>query len=624
MLALLRKFANTLFGKLLVGLLMIGMAGFGISNVITSLGSTTVAWVGSKEISARDFQRTYNDQLNRIAQQTGRMPSTQEALARGVPTGVLQRLASDAAMGKFSADLGLGASETRMSDMVKNDPTFAGTLGAYDARTFSQVLARSGFTENEYFAVQVDAARRQQLAAGLFAGTAAPQTALDILTHFTDDTRTVDYITLNREGIDSVPQPTEDDLAAYLKEHQTEFRTKEARTVDLLVLTPDTLAAKFAPTEDEIAAEYERTKDTRVRVEKRTIRQIALTTPELEKAFVDGQAAGTPLSDLLAANQVAFEDLGTLAKSEINDSTLADAAFGLAQDGYAVIEGIGSKRAITVSGIQAGGQITLAEARDEIAKQLAVKSARDSYGDVLDQIEELRAGSKPLTDVSERVGLKLFSLSITEGGPELVGIETLAEGERTRIADAVFNSELGQLDPSVSMGSSRNAWFDLKSVEPARDQTLSEVRDLVAKDWSDMKTDEALKAEVDTVLAALKAGKTFEEAVGLVGQLPQLSGPIKRTGDGTPLFNADVAAAIFAGGPDHYGQAINGDNDQVLFKVSDVAEADTTPAEAARTYLQNGIRDALYADFTAGVLKDSGLRTNQQLLAQVLSLDTAQ
>lgn len=624
MLALFRKFANTLFGKLLVGLLMVGMAGFGISNVLTSLGSTTVAWVGGHEISARDFQRTYNDQLNRIAQQTGRMPTAQEALARGVPAGVLQRLASDAAVGQFSADLGVGASETRMSDMVKNDPTFAGTLGAYDARTFSQVLARSGYTEKEYFALQVDAARRQQLASGLFAGTSAPQTALEILNHFTDDTRTVDYITLNREGIDSVPQPTEDELAAYLKEHQTEFRTKEARTVDLLVVTPETLAAKFTPTESDISDEYERTKESRVRVEKRTIRQIALTTPELEKAFVDGQAAGTPLSTLLAANTVSFEELGTLAKSDINDATLADAAFGLPLDGYAVIEGIGSKRAITVSGIDAGGQITLAEAHDEIAQQLAVKAARDAYGDILDQVEELRAGSKPLTDVSERVGLKLFSLAITEGGPELVGVEALAEGERTRVADAIFNSELGQVDPSVSMGSNRNAWYDLKAIEPARDQTLAEVRDAVVKAWTDMKTDEALKAEVDKVLAALKSGSSFDEAVGLVGQLPQLSGPIKRTGDGTPLFNAAVASAIFSGGPDHYGQAVNGDGDQVLFKVSDVTDADTAPPEAAKTYLQNGIRDALYTDFTAGVLQDSGLRTNQQLLAQVLSLDTAQ
>lgn len=624
MLSFLRSFANTIVGKVVMGLLMVSMAGFGITGVLTSLGSNTVATVDGTEISVRDFQRAYNDQINYAAQQLGKTPTSQEAMALGIPSAVLQRLASDTALSKYSNAIGLGVSQDRLAQMVRQDPTFAGSLGSFDRAAFARVLAQVGYTEAEYFSLQGNASRRQQLASGLFAGTAVPQTALQILNRFTDDTRTVDYVVLNSESVTSVPQPTDDDLATYLKDHQTDFRTRETRTVDLLVLTPETLAATQQVTEDEIAAEYERTKEQRIKLEKRTIRQIALKTPELEKAFTDGKAAGTPLSDILAQISVSFEDIGTLAKSEINDTTLADAAFALAQDDYAIIPGVGGKRVITVSGIQPGGQISLADAHDDIKKQLTVANARNAYSDILDQVEELRAAGQKLGEIGPRIGITPFTLPVNSAGDELVGIEALSESDRTRIAAAIFGSEPGQLDPAVTMGSNRNAWYDLKAVEPARDQTLDEVREAVSAAWMKTKTDEALQAEVDQLLGELKAGKTFDETVTALGKISQISSPLKRNGDGTALFNATVTNEIFNGGPTHFGTALNGDGDHVVFQVVETAETTAAAPDAAKKYLEDSTRDTLYADFTSGVTSASNFIINQQLLSQVLSLDTAQ
>jgi len=624
MLTFFRKFANTLLGKVVLGVLTLSMAGFGISGILTSLGSNTLATVDGSEITVRDFQRAYNDQINQAAQQIGKVPTSQEAMAMGIPGAVIQRLASDRAVSRFSTEIGLGVSQDRLALMVRQDPTFSGSLGSFDRATFARVLAQVGYTEAEYFNLQGDASRRQQLVSGLFAGTVFPQTALAILTRFTDDTRTVDYVVLNGESVTSVPTPTDEDLGAYLKDHQTEFRTKELRTVDLLVLTPESLASTQTVTEDQIAAEYERTKESRIKLEKRTIRQIALKTPELEKAFTDGKTAGTPLADLLTQNNVSFEDIGTLAKSEINDPTLADAAFSLAQDDYAIIPGIGGKRVITISAIQGGGQISLAEAHDEIAKQLATASARNAYSDILDQVEELRAAGKPLSEIGPRIGITPFTLAVDSTGSELVGVETLGESDRGRVASGIFDGEVGQVDPAVSMGSNRNAWYDLKKIEPARDQTLDEVKDAVSAAWTKAETDKALQAEVDQLLADLKAGKSFEEAVTAIGQISQVSQPIKRSGDGTPLFNAAVANEVFNGGPDHYGTAVNGDGDHVVFQVVDTTETTAAAPDAAKKYLEDSTRDTLYADFRSGITNDTDFKINQQLLSQVLSLDTAQ
>jgi peptidyl-prolyl cis-trans isomerase D len=626
MLNIFRSITRTWFGRILGVFLIIGLAGFGVTGVIDTLGSGTIATAAGTDISSRDFQRAYQNQLNAFMQQNGRMPSAEEAMAAGIPGAVVQQLAQQAAINRFAQDLGLGVSDDKLGEMVRDDPSFSGTLGNFDTANFKAALQNAGYTEAEYFELQRNASRRQQLVAALFAGSPTPEAALDLVARYAGDKRTVDYFVLNAQALPPVAAPTEDELAAYLQQHQTEFRTKETRAIDVLVLSPETLAATKTIPEDQIAAEYERTKDSRVTPEKRAIRQVALTTPELEQAFTDGKAAGTPVGQIVSASGATPGDLGLHSKAEITDASLAEAAFGLAgTDDVAIIEGIGgAKRAIFVTEIQPTHQVTLEEAHDEIARQLATTAARNEVADMLDQIEELRAAFRPLPEIGERFGLEVASLSLTPGGPELADVAAIPADARANVAAAVFKAEQGALTPTVSLGSNRNVWFDLKSVEPARDQTLDEVRDAVTTAWTDQKTSEALTTEVAVTLDKLRAGTAFADAAAELNQFPVLSQPLTRNGDGTPVLNQTVAQAIFDGGPDHFGAAINGDGDQVIFHVVEVTPAATADATPTITqFIENSVRDGLYGDFQRGLLETAGYKVNQQALLNLLSLNTA-
>jgi peptidyl-prolyl cis-trans isomerase D len=625
MLNIYRSITRTWFGRILGVFLIIGLAGFGVTGVIDTLGSGTIASAAGTDISSRDFQRAYENQLNAVMRQSGRFLSSEEAMAAGIPGAVVQQLAQQAAINRFAEDLGIGVSDDKLGEMVRTDPTFSGTLGNFDAATFKAALQNAGYTEAEYFDLQRNNSRRQQLVAGLFAGSPTPQAALDLVTRYAGDKRTVDYFVLNAQALPQVAQPTEEELSAYLKVNQAQFRTLETRAVDILVLSPETLAATKTIPEDQIAAEYERTKDSRVTPEKRAIKQVALSTPELEKAFTDGKAAGTPVGQIVSASGVTPTDLGLKARTEVTDSSLAEAAFGLAStDDVAIIEGIGGKRAIFVTDIQPAHQVTLAEAHDEIAKQLATAASRNEVVDMLDQVEELRAAFRPLSEIADRFGLKVASLSLTPGAPELANVPDVPADSRANIATAVFGAEQGALTPAVSLGSNRNVWFDLKSIEPARDQTLDEVRDAVTTAWTNQKTTEALTAEVAVTLDKLRAGKAFADVAAELNQFPVLSQPLTRSGDGTSVLNQTVAEAIFSGGPDHFGAAINGDGDQVVFHVVEVMPATIADAApAVKQFIENSTRDGLYADFQRGLLETAGYKVNQQALLNLLSLNSA-
>ncbi|MCS6759116.1 MAG: peptidylprolyl isomerase [Candidatus Devosia euplotis] len=322
MLDSLRGFAKSWPGKIMGAFLLVGIAGFGINNVIGDLSTSTVARVGDAEINSRTFLRAYQWQLNQVAQQLGSMPTSEQALNLGIPSMALQNLAQDAALDQLASNFGLGVSEQKLSEMLRVDPSFQGTLGAFDAGNFTQVLRQSGLTEAEYFDDQRNASRREQLILSLFGDTKLSATASSLLNRYVADQRTVDYFVLGETNIETPAAPTEDELAAYLSEHQDEFRTSETRTAQMLRLSPTDLAATKTIDDAAIAAEYERTRASLTKPERRTIEQVVLNDAQIA-SFETGLTAGTPFETLVADNGLTAGGLGNLAQSDINDVNLA-------------------------------------------------------------------------------------------------------------------------------------------------------------------------------------------------------------------------------------------------------------------------------------------------------------
>ena len=618
MLDSLRGFAKSWPGKILGAFLLVGVAGFGINNVITDLGSSTVARVGDTEISSRTFLRAYQGQINQVAQQLGSVPTAEQAVSLGIPTMVLQNLAQDAALDELADQFGPGVSEQKLSEMLRADPSFQGTLGTFDPNSFTQVLRQSGLTEAEYFADQGDAARREQLVLSLFADTTLPDTAASLINRYAADQRTIDYFVLGETNIDTPAEPTEAELVAYLAEHQAEFRTVETRKVQMLRLSPAELAAGITVDDAAIAAEYERTEASLTRPERRTIQQIVLN-PDQVAAFEAGQAAGTLFATLVADNGLTVTDLGNLAQSEINDANLATAAFGLEVGSFAVIGGVAGQRAVHVSSIEPGGVPTLAEARDQIAESLARSQARTQIADVQDQVEELRAAFRPLSEIAERFGLDLYEADVSASGAELAVLSDLAPEDSSRISQAIFRAEEGQLTAAIPLAGSGNLYFDLTAVEPARDQTIEEVRDAVAAELTAQRINEALQAASAAAVAQLDAGTPIADVAAGYNVFPQLSPAFNRFGTPDTSIDEVVAGAAFAGGADLHDAVQNQAGEHIVFEVVSVTPAEAPLADGAQASLENEARVGLYGEFVTAIRDDAGLRINQQVLQQTLA-----
>jgi peptidyl-prolyl cis-trans isomerase D len=238
-------------------------------------------------------------------------------------------------------------------------------------------------------------------------------------------------------------------------------------------------------------------------------------------------------------------------------------------------------------------------------------------------VEEFRAAGQSLTEIAGRIGLTAQPVTLSATGQELTSLTDIAEEERTRIAQAVFDAELGDISPTIGLAANRNIFFDLKTIDPARDQTLDEVKDALVLAITEERTAQAVTDEVDRILGQLEAGSPLADVAAGVSQFAQLSQPITRNGDGTPVLTPQVAASAFAGGVGHFGAAQNDDGDYVVFQVVEVIPAPAETTAQAESFVTGAARDTLYSDFVTGLRDELGVRVNQQTLNQLLALDTA-
>lgn len=624
MLDSLRGFATTWMGKLLGALLLVGLAGFGVTGVLTGIGTNNVANVGSQEITIRDFQRVYNSLLNNVAATTGAIPTPQQAVAFGLPTAAINQLANQAALTDMGRDFGLGVSDERLGKIIRDDPSFGGVLGSFEEANFQRVLEQNGYTQNEYFADQTDAARRQQISIALFAGMTAPKTSVDLINRYSTDTRTIDYFVLGGTAIETPDEPTPAEIEAYLSENQSQYRTQPTRNVEVMVLSPQALVQGINIADADIAADYERTKANYTKPATRTVSQAILSSDFLVDLFEDGLVKGKSFDQMIEETSIPVTDLGTLSRAQITDEALGDAAFDLAEGEYSLIRAAQGIRAVSVSNVDPGGQQSLDEVRDQITEKLKLRQARDEFIDVLDQIEELRAAFRPLDEIAGRFGLVVTELDVTANGDALDAIAAIPQDSRSRVASAIFSVEEGNLAPTVTLGANLNVWFDLKSITTARDQTVEEVGDEVRQLLMDERIDAALSTLANDIVDEINAGSNFADAAAARSLFPQLSQAFGRRGDGSAVIDAQVASAAYGGGPGYVGSARNSDEDYVVFQVVDISNSGDEVQPETVDFVDRAVLDGLYQAFVTSVREDIGISINENVLTQVLALDGTQ
>ena len=208
MLDAMRRGALNWLSKILLALLVVAFAVWGVADVFRGYGRGTLARIGNTEISVDEYRQAYQEELASIQRRMGgRRLTSEQAKLLGIEQRTLSRLVGAAAIDTHARQLHLSLSEQGIADIVRKDPAFQGADGAFSQRIFQGYLRQNGMSEGRYVATRRKEEVREQLTDTLLAGLSPPQVLIDLLHRYQAETRVIEFLTPDYGKLIKAPDP---------------------------------------------------------------------------------------------------------------------------------------------------------------------------------------------------------------------------------------------------------------------------------------------------------------------------------------------------------------------------------------------------------------------------------
>ena len=626
----LHKASSTWLGKAVMaavmGVIAISFAIWGIGDIFRGFGRNAVATIGGTEISIEQFRQFYNDRLQQLGRQAGRPITPDEARARGLDRQLLAQLVAETTIDEQAKQLRLGIDSAEIAKRITSDPSFRGANGQFDRQRFEQIIRQAGFSESRFIEEQRRSMLRRQLAQSVTGDLKVPATALAALNQYQNEKRQIDYVALEAAQAGDVPAPTPEVLNKYFDERKTLFRAPEYRNITLLSLAPSDLAKPDAVTDTDAKAYFEQHKDSYGKPEKREVRQIVFQKPEEAADARERITKGAKFDDIAKERQLkeSDTDLGMVAKSDIIDPAVADAAFSLKPgETSAPVKGRFGTVLLQVGKIEPGEEKTYEQVAAQIKREMAESRAKSDVGNLRDKIEDERAAGSTLAETAKKLGVKSVSIeAVDRSGRGLDGKPVTGLPQTPNVISAAFASDVGVDTDPLQLPGGGYLYYDVTGVTPSRERPLEEVKDQVTARWRDDEIAKRLQAKADDLVGKLKAGTSFAQAASEAGLNVQTAKDLQR-GKSGGFIPAKTIEAVFRTPKGTPATAEGGkETERFVFRVTDVVdppfEAGTPQGQAITTTLQNSYTDDLVSEYIARLENDFGVTVNPSALNQVV------
>ena len=625
-----RKVSQGWVGRIFMGLIMafisLSFVVWGVGDIFRGFGTGKVAEVGKTEISTDAFRNAYQTQLQAMQRQARRSITNDQARAMGLDRQVLNRLISEAILDERARELGLALSEQEIGKSIINDPTFAGPSGKFDVARFRDLLRDNGYTEQSFAREQARAALRQEIVEALAGKLNTPAALLDAVHRYRAETRAVEYFELEASAAGEIPAPTDQDLQALFEARKAAFRAPEYRKLVYLALTPAALARPDNVTDADARALYERVKGQRFgAAEKRELEQVVF--PD-EKAAADALAkvkAGSSLADVAKEANLQLADLGAVAKADLFDKAVADAGFSLPQGGVSEpVKGQFGWALLRAGSISPESVKPFEEVAADLKREIATERARRTAMELRDKIEDERTSGKALADAARSLGQTTVVIeSVDAMGRDPAGA-MVDMPERDALLRAAFASDIGADNDVLSSREGGFVWFEIQSIDPARERRLDEVRDQVVAVWKDDEIAKRLTDKATEILAAIKGGQSIEDAAKAAGAEIKRDDKVRRTEPSS--LSQGVVVRVFGLPVGEVASAAGDGQSRVVFKILDSVtppmETDSEVMKGLGEQLRSALTEDLITQYLSALQSQTGVRINEAAVRAIVGGDS--
>ncbi len=506
--------------KIIIGLMIVPFALYGIDFLFSGSSDAPVAVVNGEKVSEAELNQALALQKRQLLSMMGdnidpgllddavlRKP----ALDSLVRQKVMLQAADDA--GVAVPDAVLNANIVQMTQFHEN--------GRFSQERFRQVLAAQGFTPSLFRQLMRSDLLIEHLNRGVVGSAFLTDFQREQAIRLGDQKRSFHYLTLDSSGFAEQAEVSDADIEAYYQNNAARFKTTESVRVAYLELT---IADFFKPVADEdlraaYAAEVQAAKARTERHAAHILvelggdrdREEARSRIEEAKAKIEQGADFAELAKVYSDDFGSAEQGGDLGYSAGNtfpeafENALASLEVGETSD---VVETDAGFHLVKLLDLRAPDVASFEDRREAIERELQERAAKPRLIAEVEALRDLVFNSDGLKGPAETLGLELKQsdwLRPNEGSGVLANPKVRAAAFNAELREQGYNSEVIEVSPTQFVVVNP---IEYKAPEL---KPLATVRDQIVKQLKIEKGRAIAKSAAEEIAAALKAGESAED-----------------------------------------------------------------------------------------------------------------
>ncbi|QUD88541.1 peptidyl-prolyl cis-trans isomerase [Phenylobacterium montanum] len=525
MLAAFRNFAKSPFAVVLLSLLIVSFAIWGIRDVFHGRISNAVVTAGSREVTPAEFKRMFNLGLKQIEQRQGQPVSLQDAVAGGFDQQILNDLSGAEAFDEFVHRMGVIPADSLVGDAIAKQPDFFNKItGRFDKDAYQRTLAENDLTPDKFETIERDQIAENHLAAGIGAGLRAPKTYGAMVAGYEFESRNLTFFMLSPGNVAKPEPPTDAQLQAFLNAHAAALKLPERRVLSVVRFSAQAMAGSMPADPAAVEKLYNFRKDTASTPEKRSLVQIPVKDAAAAAAVVAKLNQGQDPAAVAKSINVSPISYQETAQSGVADPKVADAAFAMkAGEVKGPIQGALGLAVVKVTDIKPAHQATLEEMRPTLEAQVKKDAAGQKVFDAVQKYQDSHASGSNLAEAAKASGGVVMQIGpITAEGmnPSDAG-GAPPQGLTPKLLSEAFKLPQGGETDMENEASGEYFAVRVEKVIPPSVPALAEIKPRLMQAYMIDQITSRLQAKADEALARLKKGETMEAIAASMGAQAQ-------------------------------------------------------------------------------------------------------
>lgn len=596
------------FVWILMGLLFVGLAGFGATNLSGTI--RTVGSVGDQSISVDAYFRELQQEIRAVEAQTRQRLPMAQAQALGLDQTALARLVTRAALDQETADLGISIGDENLQAEILQIPAFQGLNGSFDRESYRFALNQAGMSESEFEDDLRRETARTLVQGAVLSGVEMPAAATDAVVDFIAARRSFTWAALTAEDLETpLPTPSSGDLRGFYEDNLADYTLPETKVITYALLSPEMIIDTVEVDADALRALYDERSAEFNQPERRLVERLVYTSEDAAAAAVALVESGEATFDALVEDRglaLADVDLGDVTRDALGAA--ADAIFAAEiNDVVGPLPSSLGPALFRINGSLAAQITSFEEAEPELRDELASDRARRVIEAQSQDVDDLLAGGATIEELTSETDMELGQIDWTEASFDGVAAY---DGFRTAAIEAQTDDfpEVAFLEDGSIFA------LRVNEVLAPRAQPFEDARPSVAEDWRISAQQAELEGKANRILSTLATDGDFQAAE----LVERTEAGLTRSAfiEGTP---PTFMTEVFEMKPGDL-RVISGGGAVIIVRLDEtLPPADTSDTEALRAALAQQLNQALAQDLFDAYARDAQLRARPQIDQRALN-----